>query len=674
MVTVTLDGKTIQVPEGTTVLRAAEAAGVHIPTLCDHPELTPYGGCRLCLIEVEGMRTLQPSCTFPVSDKMVVHTETEKVKATRKFVLTLIFSERNHFCPYCQVSGGDCELQNAAYQEGMDHWPIQPNWDPFPVDGSHKYLVMEHNRCILCRRCVRACSDLVGVSNLGIEERGAKSSLVADFGVPMGESSCVSCGTCLQVCPTGAIMDRRSAYLGHRSEFQEHQTVCVECSIGCGINVLTKENHIVRIEGDWSAPLNKGIICEAGRFLPLERTSERLMKPQIRENGVLRDTSWGEAIDKIASALTPLAGKKGDGVAALVSTRQPIETMYAFKSLFANCFGSDMVTSLEEGQSTAMSSKLAGENGQPFEGHLEALHTADCVMIIGEDLAQDHQVAGFFIRRLLPQGTKLIVVGEGENGFDLLSTCKLMRISGTNLDVFNGLMGASLRLGLAKTTKTLDGAQLLKASSEKTGIPEADFMRAATLIATAQQPVFVYGNNLAAQSSMETMQALVDLSQMTGVIADNYKGLVSMKGLANSLAAAQLSLDRKFELNGHQAVILAAGDEPVTSSMVERLKAAPFRVVMASYASSVTEIADVVLPVATWYEQQGHYLNADGQLRQASQVLAAPQEVLSSETALKQLSSKLGMELDNAWKEALTERTPIVSLTLDQWVPEAPEM
>ena len=218
MVNLTIDGKQIEVKEGTTVLEASRQAGIVIPTLCDHPELTPYGGCRLCLVEIEGARTLQPSCTMPASNNMVVKTDTEKIREARKFVLTMIFSERNHFCPYCQVSGGDCELQNSAYAEGMTHWPIQPNWKPYPVDASHPYIIMEHNRCILCRRCVRACGELVGNFTLGFEERGAESALVADLGLPLGESTCISCGTCVQVCPTGALIDRWSAYLGKETD------------------------------------------------------------------------------------------------------------------------------------------------------------------------------------------------------------------------------------------------------------------------------------------------------------------------------------------------------------------------------------------------------------------------------------------------------------------------
>ncbi|NJN96821.1 MAG: 2Fe-2S iron-sulfur cluster binding domain-containing protein, partial [Anaerolineales bacterium] len=228
----TINDQAIEVPAGITVLRAAEQAGINIPTLCDHPHLLPYGGCRLCVVEVEGVRTLQPSCTLPVSQGMVVRTDTPKTREAREFVLTLLFSERNHFCMYCQMSGGDCELQNAAYGECMTHWPLQPNWQPYAVDASHNYFVLDHNRCILCRRCIRACGELVGNFTLGVQERGAASILVADLDVPMGESTCVSCGTCLQVCPTGAIIDRGSAYRGQETHVQRIKSTCAGCSVG----------------------------------------------------------------------------------------------------------------------------------------------------------------------------------------------------------------------------------------------------------------------------------------------------------------------------------------------------------------------------------------------------------------------------------------------------------
>ncbi len=335
-----IDDKEIDVPQGTTVLNAARMAEIDIPTLCDHPNLEPYGGCRLCLVEVEGARTLQPSCTLPVVNDMVVHTSTEKVKSARKFVLSMIFSERNHFCPFCQVSGGDCELQNSAYNEDMTHWPIQPNWQPFEVDASHPFFILDNNRCILCRRCVRACGELVGNFTLGMEERGSKTLLVADLGIPLGSSSCISCGTCVQICPTGALIDRWSAYRGHESDVTKTETICVGCSIGCGIEVISRNNNFIRVDGNWNAEVNGGVLCEIGRFYPLDEKRERIATPLIRKNGTLKAATWDEAISVISEKFNPFIGKKDDGIAAIASTRLPVEALYAFKQLFSEKFGS----------------------------------------------------------------------------------------------------------------------------------------------------------------------------------------------------------------------------------------------------------------------------------------------------------------------------------------------
>ncbi len=334
MISLTIDGKTMQVPEGTTVLEAAQAAGVHIPTLCHHPALQPFGGCRLCLVEVEGARALQPSCTLPASEKMVIRTQTDKVKAARRFVLTMIFSDRNHFCPYCQVTGGDCELQSAALDEGMSHWPFQPGWEPHTVDASHKYFVVDHNRCILCNRCVRACTQLVGNATLGIEERGARSMLVADTGVPMGESTCVSCGTCASICPTGAIIERSSAYQGNEDELDVTQSVCVACSVGCGVKVYSRDNRLVRVVGDWDAPVNGGVLCEQGRFLPLYDKRQRLTTPMIRKEGQLQPVSWEEALTTVAGQVKTVGRKewrrrRGGSVIALAS-RSPLDFQTGF--------------------------------------------------------------------------------------------------------------------------------------------------------------------------------------------------------------------------------------------------------------------------------------------------------------------------------------------------------
>jgi formate dehydrogenase major subunit len=661
MISVTIDGKKLEVAEGTTVLRAAQMAEIHIPTLCDHPELTPHGGCRLCLVEVEGARTLQPSCTLPVSNGMEVRTDTPRVHEARKFVLSLLFSERNHFCMYCQMSGGDCELQNAAYGEDMTHWPLQPNWQPYAVDGSHQYIVLDHNRCILCRRCVRACGELVGNFTLGMSERGSSTMLVADLDVPLGESTCVACGTCVQVCPTGAIIDRMSAYRGRETDVQHVKSTCIGCSLGCGVEVVVRDNNLLRIEGDWDAPVNEGLLCKIGRFVSLEDDRERVVTPLVRKNGALKAATWDEALEHVASKLKPLAGKDGDGVAALASTRLPSEALHVFKEFFAKKLGSQMVTSIEEGVTIAVPGQLAEKLGKPFEGDLQALKSADCVVAVGVDMVENHQVAGFFVKRSLPNGTKLIVIDPYDNGLDELADYTLRPQKGSDHNLLVGITSELVNLGLAKS-EPADLMDLTRHTAEDvsqtTGIPAATIREVAQIIAASERPAFVYGKGITGQDS-RTLEALLELARLAGALDAKQPRVIGTKGQANSLAAYRYGLDKTFELNGHQAVYLALGDDKVSQRLLKRLENAPFIAVQASHMSAATAMADVVLPVEMWAEQEGHYLNLEGRLQEAHASLTPPTEVWSNVKVLEILAASTGFALESDWRKALQGRAAI---------------
>jgi formate dehydrogenase major subunit len=656
MVSVTIDGKKLEVPEGTTVLRAAKMAGIEIPTLCNHPNLIPYGGCRLCVVEVERVRALQPSCTLPVSNDMVVYTNTPKVHEARKFILTLLFSERNHFCMYCQMSGGDCELQNAAYGEDMTHWPLPPNWRPYPVDASHKHFVLDHNRCILCRRCARACGELVGNFTLGTRERGANSMIIADLDVPLGGSTCVACGTCVQVCPTGALIDRTSAYRGRETDVERIKSTCVGCSVGCGVELVVRDNQLLRIDGDWDAPVNSGVLCEVGRFLPLDEERERIVTPLVRINGRLKAATWEEALNRVAARLKPLAGRNGDGVAALASTRLPAEVLYLFKQVFADKLGSEMVTSIEEGKTTALPGMVAQATGGAFEGSLDALKSADCVVAIGVDLVENHQVAGFFVKRALPRGTKLIVIDPYDNPLHQWAHYSLRPQKGTDRDLLLGIMSGIIGQGLAKNEATnLDElrAPTLEMASQTTGISAGVILAVGHLIASLQNTVFVYGKGVTNEESEQTLKALVELARLVGALDGEHSAVIGTKGQANSLAAYVYGLDKTFERNGHQAVYLALGDDNPSRRLIQRVEGASFLVVQASYVSPLTAIADVVLPVETWAEQDGHYLNLDGRLQEAHRALQAPEEVRSHVNVLQAIAANMELTLDNGWRQAL---------------------
>jgi len=628
-----IDEKEIEVPEGTTVLKAANMAGIEIPTLCDHPALEPYGGCRLCLVEIEGARTLQPACTLPVSNKMVIKTQTEKVKNARKFVLSMIFSERNHFCPYCQVSGSDCELQNAAYGEGMTHWPIQPNWQPYPVDASHPYFVLEHNRCILCRRCVRACAELVGNFTLGMEERGANTILVADLGVPLGSSSCISCGVCVQICPTGALIDRWSAYRGQEKDVNKTKSICLGCSIGCGIEVLHRDNNLIKINGDWDAEISGGVLCDAGRFIPMDDKRNRVVTPLIRKDGTLKAATWDEALTHVLDKIKPLVDKKGDGVAAIASTRLPADVLYYFKQIFTEKFDSNMVTSTEEGRYTSVLSELAEEKGA-FESKLSEIHKADTIMTIGLDLTKDHQVAGFFIKRLIPKGVKVIPVSNEASGMDAFTTHSTIINRSKDLDFIKALDAAIS--GLDYST-----------FSEKSGLTSTEISEMAKILKESENLVFVYGTDFDAKVKKETIRALIQLAEKL-----NAK-LISPKGKANSLVAEQLRLNKNFELNGHQVAFVALGDEEPSQLIIKKLENVPFMVVQASYHSALTAKADVVLPVSTWLEQKGYYVSCDGQVQLSNKSLEAPVDVKSNKEVILAIADRLKMIVNPVWEKAV---------------------
>lgn len=626
MINLTIDGKTIEVTEGTTVLRAAEQAGVFIPTLCDHPELTPYGGCRLCLVEVEGFRTLQPSCTLPATNNMVVHTDTPKIHTARKFVLSLIFSERNHFCPYCQVSGGDCELQNNAYQEEMTHWPIQPNWQGYEVDASHPYIVIDHNRCILCRRCVRACGELVGNYTLGFAERGAASILVADLGVPLGESTCISCGMCVQVCPTGAIIDRSSAYQGLDKKVEKQNTICQGCSVGCGITVVRRDNRLLRIEGNWEATVNHGLTCEIGRYHPLYEERTRILSPMLRKEGELTPVTWDEALTEIANRARLF------GATPLASSRLSVETLHALNQVFGT-----PVQILEESP-TATTEGLT-------EGELECLDQADCILVVGTDLAENHQVAGFLVKRAFQSGVPVIIVDNELNALDGVST---QALKSTNLTaVLEALEAALVKLGLNKSVVDAKPWEVLGTVNAKTGLDVEEILAAAQIIGDAKNIAIIYGERVTSANA-NGLKELANLALAAGAMSNERSSVIGVKGQANSLAAALLGFKPASSLVG--GCYVALGDAVYPEDLVQKLKGLPFLVVQASYASALTDQADIVLPSAIWAEESGHFINLEGKVQQTSLVLQAPPEVKSNMEIVSALAEKMGVELSPDWQ------------------------
>jgi formate dehydrogenase major subunit len=329
---------------------------------------------------------------------MEVETQTDAVIEGRKFSLQLLFSERNHYCMVCQVSG-DCELQTLAYEHGLDHWAYPRSFKKMAVDASHPYIIMEPNRCVLCTRCVRACAQIAANHTLGLRERGSETMICADLAVPLGESSCVSCGACLQVCPTGALIDAKSAYGGHEEDLDHTQTTCMQCSVGCTLDVVSRDGRLLRVDGVFDAKPGGGLLCVDGRFKPLYEERERLTKPLVRREGKLKEVTWDEALSLTAKRLS------GGSVLGLANCATTDEALAAFAGLVDEVDG-------EAGRLEPAAPALGfGKSAQ-----LDDILAADFIIVAGADPLNFQRVVGYLIKRAADQGTPVALIGAAENG------------------------------------------------------------------------------------------------------------------------------------------------------------------------------------------------------------------------------------------------------------------
>ncbi|MEA4811919.1 MAG: 2Fe-2S iron-sulfur cluster-binding protein [Anaerolineaceae bacterium] len=636
-----INEKAVEVEPGSTLLEAAQKAGCNIPTLCHHPQLHPYGSCRLCLVEVEGARTLMPACTVPAGDKMVVHTDTERVKEARKFVLSMLFSERNHFCMYCVKTDGDCELQQAAYHEGMSYWPITPSYNPFLVDASHPDIMMDTNRCILCRRCVRTCGELVGNFTLGFEERGSASQLIADHGVPLGGSSCISCGNCVQHCPTGSLFDRFSAYKGRKTDLKATKAVCTECSVGCERNILTRANKIVRVEGDEESPFNDGLLCVYGRYKPVNDHRERLTRPMVRKNGILTETSWEEALNEVSEELRATDRKN---IHAAISPRQSVEDTYAMKEFFMNNLRVADVHLLDHNECSDIAKKLSTEIG-PFESNLEALKDCDAALVFGADLTQEHQVAGFFLKRQMPEGMKLFYAGSKPGHFGNFANDKIIYLGHDFANIVNAFAAEDERQRENLAKKLGLNARELKAFTESAH--------------NWKKPVIVLGSDLMYEYNIPTIKQLL---QFRKAVKAN---LVVLKGKSGTFAASLMGIPPVSTSSFSKIGFFVTGDDVVNADTVQAVDRSDYKVFMACVRNELTERADVILPVSNWAECESHYLTGDGKLKVAAQAIQPEPELKPIRLVFEELAKRHEFEMKHDWKTALKHSNASVELVLD---------
>ncbi len=350
---IVMNGREFAFQPGETILEVARQHDVDIPTLCHLAGASPTGACRICVVEVEGARTLLTACSTPASNGMVVRTESPKVVRARKSTLELLLSSGNHNCAVRGSDGrewtdfqlavqesdnaealcpvwGDCRLQELAYKYQADGQRYPRTEVKYPIEDVNPFIVRDFSRCILCGRCVQACNDIQVNNAISFGYRGAESKIVAGEDYPLVNSDCVFCGECVQVCPVGALVEKQGRYHYRPWEIEKVRTTCSYCGVGCQLDLHVKDNKIVKVEGTEGVGPNYGSLCVKGRFgYDFVNHPDRLTKPMIRENGKHREATWDEALDLVAKRFSEIKKEHGsDTMGVLTSARITNEENY----------------------------------------------------------------------------------------------------------------------------------------------------------------------------------------------------------------------------------------------------------------------------------------------------------------------------------------------------------
>jgi len=340
----TIDGREVKAKEGTTIFEAAKKLGIAIPHLCYRKDLTPTTGCRICVVEVEGARTLVASCAYPVANNMVVRTNTSRVVKARKQVVELLLSDHPYDCMTCEKSG-TCKLEKYAYQLGVK----KPRFDgvkhDYLVRAANPFFERDYNKCILCGRCVTVVHEIQHCHAVDYSKRGFDSKIAASFDRSMKETPCVYCGNCVSVCPVGALSEKAGRFQGREWELGKTPTTCSYCGVGCTIVLNTKDNEILKVTSDKDLGVNKGWTCVKGRFgWDYVHSPDRLADPLIMEQGHFRTATWDEALNGVTEGLKKVKAKYGsDAIGVLVSAKCTNEENYLLQKLARAALGTNNV-------------------------------------------------------------------------------------------------------------------------------------------------------------------------------------------------------------------------------------------------------------------------------------------------------------------------------------------
>jgi formate dehydrogenase major subunit len=570
MVTLEIDGQTVTVPEGTSIMRAAMELGTQIPKLCATDSLKSFGSCRLCLVEIEGRKGTPASCTTPVAPGIKVKTETERLNKLRKGVMELYISDHPLDCLTC-AANGDCELQDMAGAVGLrdvrygydgDNHVFakrngEANFRYMPKDESNPYFSFDPAKCIVCSRCVRACEEVQGTFALTIDGRGFASHVSAGMDEDFLDSECVSCGACVQACPTATLIEKSVIDIGQA----EHSvvTTCAYCGVGCSFKAEMKGDEVVRMVPYKDGGANEGHSCVKGRFAWGYAThKDRVLKPMIREkiSDPWKEVFWEEAISYTARRFLDIQVRHGrNSIGGVTSSRCTNEEVYVMQKMIRAAFHNNNVDTCARVCHSPTGYGLKQTFGTSAGTQdFKSVDDTDVIIIIGANPTDGHPVFASRMKKRLREGAKLIVIDPRR--IDIVRTPHvqashhLQLQPGTNVAVVNSLAHVIVTEGLenrAFVNERCDPAEFERwetfirnprnspeAIENITGVPASELRAAARLYATGGNGAIYYGLGVTEHSQGSTMvMAMANLAMLTGNIGRRGVGVNPLRGQNN---------------------------------------------------------------------------------------------------------------------------------------------
>ncbi|MGA3173557.1 MAG: formate dehydrogenase subunit alpha [Syntrophorhabdales bacterium] len=588
-VRLSIDGHPVSVPEGSVVLTAIQSAGAFVPTLCHDPALKPFGACRLCIVEIEGMRGLPTSCTTPVREGMIVRTETEEIRRVRRTIVELAIANHPADCLICEKSQ-QCELLKVARyvgaRQGTDGGLRRAKLKN-GRDTSSPAFDFDPNKCILCGKCVRTCDEISGVGAIDFAHRGYQTVVTPFGGRQLAQSVCQSCGECVEHCPTGALMAKDILVPD-----KEVETICPYCGVGCSILVGVRSGRIVRAKGNEKSPVNRGELCVKGRFgLDFVNHRDRLTRPLIRREDVpkgasgditvlFREADWDEALERVARGMANVIESSGPEAAAVLSSAKCTnEENYVIQKFARAALGTNNVDHCARlCHASTVAAALAAFGDGAMSNSISDVDEADVLFVIGSNTTECHPIIGRRIKRAVKNnGAKLIVADPRAIELSESAEVYLSHFPGTDIALLNGMMNLIVEEGLYDTDFVANRCEGFEPFLESigrydpttvemiTGVPADKIRQSARIFGRAKRAIILYGMGITQHTTgSDNVKAVANLLMLTGNLGRKGTGFAPLRGQNNVQGACDMGALPVF-FPGYQRV-----DNPAVKEGFER--------------------------------------------------------------------------------------------------------